>query len=187
MVSLEPLGDRAYLAQFATEREAAAWVLAVRGRALQGVTDVVLAYRSAAVFADPDLTSLELLEHELSTIEPGSAQLPEGKTLTIPVWYDGPDLDEVALRLKLDRDELVAQHASTAYDVFAIGFLQGFPYAGYLPPCALRAAASRCPQAESSYRLGRHRRPSDGHLSSRIARRLASAGSNPDPDRRPRR
>jgi KipI family sensor histidine kinase inhibitor len=134
MVLLEPLGDRAYLAQFATEREAATWVLAVRGRALPGVTDVVLAYRSAAVFADPDQTSLGALERELSTIEPGSEHLPAGKTLTIPVSYDGSDLGKVALRLKLDRDEFVAQHTSTVYDVFAIGFLQGFPYAGYLPP-----------------------------------------------------
>jgi KipI family sensor histidine kinase inhibitor len=94
---------------------------------------VVLAYRSAAVFTDPDQTSLEALERELVSIEPGPAQLPEGKNLTIPVWYDGPDLDDVALRLKLERDELVAQHTSTVYDVFAIGFLQGFPYAGYLP------------------------------------------------------
>src|SRR3954447_15574959 len=133
MVSLEPLGDRAYLAQFATEREAARWVLAVRDRAFQGVTDVVLAYRSAAVFADPDQTSLETLEKDLVSIEPGSVILPEGRTLTIPVCYDGPDLDQVALRLKVDRDELVAQHTSTVYDVFAIGFLQGFPYAGYLP------------------------------------------------------
>src|SRR4051794_2649204 len=120
MVSLEPLGDRAYLARFATEREAATWVLAIRGRALQGVTDVVLAYRSAAVFADPDQTDLEALEKELGRIDPGSAQLPEGKLLTIPVWYDGPDLDEVALHLKLDRDEVVALHTSIIYDVFAI-------------------------------------------------------------------
>jgi KipI family sensor histidine kinase inhibitor len=134
MVSLEPLGDRAYLVRFATERDAATWVLAVRGRALQGVTDVVLAYRSAAVFTDPDQTDLDALEKELGTIEPELAQLPEGNTLTIPVYYDGPDLGPVALRLKLDRDELVTQHTSTVYDVFAIGFLQGFPYAGYLPP-----------------------------------------------------
>src|SRR4051812_641119 len=134
MVSLEPLGDRASLAKFATEREAAAWVLAVRGRSLQGVTDVVLAYRSAAVFADPDKTDLEALERELGTIKSGSAQLPQGKTLVIPVYYDGPDLDEVAARLNLDRDELVVLHTRAVYDVFAIGFLQGFPYAGYLPP-----------------------------------------------------
>jgi KipI family sensor histidine kinase inhibitor len=144
MVSLEPLGDRAYLAQFVTEREAATWALAVRGRALPGVTDVVLAYRSAAVFADPDQTSLEALERELGTIEPGWDQLPEGKTLIIPVHYDGPDLDEVALRLKLDRDEVVSRHTSASYDVFAIGFLQGFPYAGYLPP-----ALSGLPRRES--------------------------------------
>ena len=79
MVSVEPLGDRAFLAQFATEREAATWALAVRGRALPGVTDVVLAYRSAAVFADPDQTSLEALESELGSIEPGSVGTCRGK------------------------------------------------------------------------------------------------------------
>ena len=55
------------------------WVLAVRGRRLQGVTDVVLAYRSAAVFADPDRTSLEELERELGTIEPGLGPASRGK------------------------------------------------------------------------------------------------------------
>ena len=59
MVSLEPLGDRAFLAHFGTEREAARWAAAVRALRQPGVTDVVLAYRSAAVFADPDRVELE--------------------------------------------------------------------------------------------------------------------------------
>ena len=197
MVSLEPLGDRAYLARFATEREAAAWVLAVRGRALPGVTDVVLAYRSAAVFADPDQTSLEALERELGTIEPGSAQLPEGKTLVIPVYYDGPDLDEVASRLNLDRDELVVLHTRAVYDVFAIGFLQGFPYAGYLPPalCGLpRRDAPRLKVPSGSVAIagrqtGIYPRESPGgwHLLGRTPLQIADPdyGILPDPRRRP--
>jgi KipI family sensor histidine kinase inhibitor len=134
MVSLETLGDRAFLAHFATEREAARWVAAVRARRLAGVTDVVLAYRSAAVFADPDQANLDELETELGSLEAGPGELTEGKFLTIPVLYDGPDLDQAAARLNLTRDQLVALHAATVYDVFAIGFLQGFPYAGYLAP-----------------------------------------------------
>jgi KipI family sensor histidine kinase inhibitor len=134
MVSLEPLGDRALLAHFATEREAARWVAAVRARGLTGVIDVVLAYRSAAVFADPDRADLDTLETELGSLDAGPGEPGARKLLVIPVLYEGPDLDQVAARLNLTPDEVVALHAATVYDVFAIGFLQGFPYAGYLPP-----------------------------------------------------
>ena len=34
----------------------------------------------------------------------------------------------------LSSAEVVAMHSSVEYDVFAVGFLPGFPYAGYLPP-----------------------------------------------------
>jgi KipI family sensor histidine kinase inhibitor len=132
-VALEPLGDRAFLAHFATERDAAQWAAAVRSREIRGVTDVVLAYRSAAVFADPDLVSLGELESILITLEPEAGNAIEGKLIEIPVLYDGPDLEPVASRLSLDTPAVVALHTASVYDVFAIGFLQGFPYAGYLP------------------------------------------------------
>ena len=63
--ALEPLGDRAYLAHFADERAAAGWAAAVRDRRWPGVTDVVLAYRTVAVFADPDRVDLSELESRL--------------------------------------------------------------------------------------------------------------------------
>jgi 5-oxoprolinase (ATP-hydrolysing) subunit B len=134
MVALQPLGDRALLAHFATEREAARWVAVVRAWGLRGVTDVVLAYRSAAVFADPDQADLADLESRLGSLEAGPGDAIEGKLLVIPVLYDGPDLEPVARRLSLGPAEVIILHTATVYDVFAIGFLQGFLYAGYLPP-----------------------------------------------------
>ncbi len=133
MADLKPLGDRAFLAQFASEREAARWAAAVRAVMLAGVTDVVLAYRSAAVFADPDLVDLEALEARLGRLEPGAEALPPGRLIDIPVLYDGPDLELVAAKLCLEPKAVIARHADAVYDVFAIGFVQGFPYAGYLP------------------------------------------------------
>jgi KipI family sensor histidine kinase inhibitor len=53
--------------------------------------------------------------------------------VVIPVLYDGADLDEVAASRRLSRDEVIDVHCRAEYDVFAIGFLPGFPYAGYLP------------------------------------------------------
>src|SRR5262249_549999 len=65
-----------------------------------------------------------------------------GRLHLIPVLYDGADLVDAAARLGLSADALVALHTSVAYDVFAIGFLPGFPYAGYLPD-ALAGLARR--------------------------------------------
>lgn len=144
---LEPLGDRAWLLQFETEAEAARWVAAVRNLALQGVTDVVLAYRSAAVFADPGAVDLSKLEAALAAIEPAPGLAQEGKLLTIPVLYDGPDLGPIARRLGMEIGGVVALHSSVVYRVFAIGFLPGFPYAGYLP-----SALSGIPRREDPRR-----------------------------------
>ena len=205
-ITLEPLGDRAFLARFASERAAACWAEMVRDRQWPGVTDVVLAYRTVGVYADPDRVELSALESSLRTvtIEPsgsshsgrsvgaldeaaadvfcpsgrggastppdppflrggrelpltpppwegeglscqgdaGVSPTPGGKRLVIPVLYDGEDLEDVAVRLGLNVAEVIALHSGAEYDVFAIGFQPGFPYAGYLPP-ALSGLARR--------------------------------------------
>jgi KipI family sensor histidine kinase inhibitor len=134
LTALDPLGDRAYLALFADERDAVGWAAAVRDRHWPGIVDVVLAYRSVAVFADPDRLDLSDLESRLRAIVPSEESGEEGERLVIPVLYDGPDLDTVAARLEMSTDEVIARHAGVAYHIFAIGFLPGFPYAGYLSP-----------------------------------------------------
>jgi KipI family sensor histidine kinase inhibitor len=137
-IAIEPLGDRACLARFDAGRAAAGWAEAVRGRRWPGVTDVVLAYGTVAVFADPDRVDLPGLESGLRAlaIDPAGSSGPSGagKLLVIPVLYDGADLDAVASRRNLGRDEVIAMHTGVEYDVFAIGFQPGFPYAGELPP-----------------------------------------------------
>jgi KipI family sensor histidine kinase inhibitor len=64
------------------------------------------------------------------------ARTADGAELTIPVRYggaEGPDLAEVAARLRLTEDEVVRLHAGTVYRVFCMGFVPGFPYLGTLP------------------------------------------------------
>jgi KipI family sensor histidine kinase inhibitor len=134
LLALDPLGDRAYLAHFDAERAAAGWAAAVREGHHPGVTDVVLAYRTVAVFADPEQVDLVELESRLCAIVAVEESARPGRRVVIPVLYDGADLDAVAERRDLGRDEVIHLHTSVEYDVFAIGFLPGFPYAGYLPP-----------------------------------------------------
>jgi KipI family sensor histidine kinase inhibitor len=133
MISLVPLGDRAFLARFASEDDAARWVEAVRARAWPGVVDLVLAYQSAAVFADPTRLDLVELEARLRQVVPDDSLRASGTLLRIPVLYDGADLSEAARRLGLTEAQVIAEHTGAEYRVFAIGFLPGFPYAGYLP------------------------------------------------------
>jgi KipI family sensor histidine kinase inhibitor len=145
---LEPLGDRAFLARFSTEDAARAWAATVRGMAIEGVDDVVLAYRSSAVFADPARCDLDGLERTLRAVEPRPGDAAAGARHVVPVLYDGPDLESVAAQLGLTVDEAVDRHAGRDYHVFAVGFLPGFPYAGYLPPEISGLARRDAPRLE---------------------------------------
>ena len=131
---IEPLGDSAFLAHFADEENARGWADAVRTRHWPGIEDVVLAYRSVAVFARAEHLDLNDLESRLRTVKPAAESRPRSRRLLIPVLYDGADLEIVAARLKMTSADVIAIHSSLDYDVFAVGFLPGFPYAGYLPP-----------------------------------------------------
>jgi 5-oxoprolinase (ATP-hydrolysing) subunit B len=131
---IEPLGDRAFLAHFAGEEQARGWAAAVRARHSPSIRDVVLAYRSVAVFAAAENVDPLELESQLRLVKSSAEPRDVGRRLVIPVLYDGADLDVVADRLKLTIAEVIAIHSSVDYDVFAVGFMPGFPYAGYLPP-----------------------------------------------------
>jgi KipI family sensor histidine kinase inhibitor len=144
MIGLGPLGDRAFLARFATEDEAARWVAAVRTHRWPGVEDVVMAYQTAAVYADPDRVDLDELEAKLRAVSVGAEGHVSGRLVRLPVLYDGPDLGDVARRLSLSELDVIDLHSGHEYRVFAIGFLPGFPCTGYLP-----APLSGLPRRES--------------------------------------
>jgi KipI family sensor histidine kinase inhibitor len=134
MIGLTPMGDRAFLARFSSEDEAARWAASVRDHRRPGVDDVVLAYQTAAVHADPDRADLDALEAWLRAVDVGVRGRLPGRLIRLPVLYDGLDLAEVARRRSLTESEVIAHHGAHEYRVFAIGFLPGYPYAGYLPP-----------------------------------------------------
>lgn len=134
MIALEPLGDRAFLARFATEDQARGWADSVRAVEPVGVVDVVLAYRGVAIHADPDRVDLKALGRQLAAIRAVGVAQGAGRLVVVPVLYDGEDLAEVAATLERTIDEVVSLHSSRCYRVLAVGFLPGFPYAGDLDP-----------------------------------------------------
>jgi KipI family sensor histidine kinase inhibitor len=153
---IEPLGDSALLivSGEGTDPALVARVVGlaahVREAGLPGVTDVVPAYGSLAVFFDPLATNgealadeLELASRSVSTDAPESH--PARPTHILPVRYDGGDLAEVAERTGLSRAEVVRRHTDPTYDVHFLGFVPGFAYLGPLDPALVlpRRAAPR--------------------------------------------
>jgi inhibitor of KinA len=69
------------------------------------------------------------------TSESGGSRPPLAKTFTIPVCYEfAPDLSRVCEHTHLSPDEVIRLHTATEFTVYAVGFVPGFPYMGYLPP-----------------------------------------------------
>jgi KipI family sensor histidine kinase inhibitor len=69
-----------------------------------------------------------------ASLDAGSDNLPPPSgTVRIPVRYDGPDLEEVAIATGLGVDDVVALHAGATYRVAFCGFLPGFAYLVGLP------------------------------------------------------
>ena len=146
------LGDRVELA---LNRRVHRLAAAVARAAIPGVVDVVPAYAALTVFYEPLHTGYAEVAAALAPLVrevPGDrgdedAGDDAAEPHVVPVTYDGPDLDEVAARTGLTRDEVVARHAGRVYTVYLLGFVPGFAYLGDLDPAlALPRRASPRPR-----------------------------------------
>ena len=84
--------------------------------------EVLIAPQSVRAWVRGHLNALETVP------ETGQA----GRTVTLPVRYDGEDLPDVAARCGLSVPEVIGLHAGRDYDVYAVGFTPGFPFLGEL-------------------------------------------------------
>jgi KipI family sensor histidine kinase inhibitor len=141
---IESLGDCGWLVQFPTETLAAEWSGWIRNQDMADVVEVVTAYRTAAVVCEPTLKDSAFdqlqtaIKQSVASLETGhsnagSNHTSSGRLIHVPVVYDGPDLAEVAAAVGLTEAGVVNAHTSQSFHVYAVGFLPGFPYAGYLP------------------------------------------------------
>lgn len=137
---LAPLGDQAVLVYLTNEPAAVALAAAVRAANPPWLLDVVPAYASVGVFFDADRIRTAAVTEWLT--ERAAAARPAGaaptaappRVVAIPVCYEMQlDLPRVAEHTGLSADEVIRRHAAPTYTVYAIGFVPGFPYMGYLP------------------------------------------------------
>lgn len=96
-----------------------------------GYREAVPTYRSLLVFFDPDRSSRSAIrEHVTKLGGKSSMPAPEGRLKSVPVVYDGEDLEEVAKLIGASADEVVALHSGREYLVYMVGFTPGFAYMG---------------------------------------------------------
>ena len=104
---------------------------------LKEITDIIPSFRSCLILFDRKKTSYDALAAFLQERESLLAHIdiPNPKTCEVPVEYGGEngfDIDFVASHTGLSEDEIIEIHSSVTYEVFAVGFLPGFPYLGIL-------------------------------------------------------
>lgn len=134
-MELRALGDQGVVAYLPTEEAAQDLAAAIRDASPAWLIDVVPAYASVGLFFHPEQATVDSVQRWLAGLT-GNQSSPRqtGSIHTIPVCYHmGPDLDRVCEITGLTRDEVIAAHTGTLYTVYAIGFVPGFPYLGYLP------------------------------------------------------
>jgi inhibitor of KinA len=116
---------------------------AINNRPFPGFIESVPAYSSVAVFYDAVFirnnhsfsTAYEYAKDMLSKIAEETVidekEIP-GEAISIPVYYDGEDLEHIAAVHQLSTDEVVRLHTERSYHVYMTGFLPGFAYMGTL-------------------------------------------------------
>lgn len=129
---VRPCGRRALLFEVTSAAEVAAIVSAVRAAELAEVTELVPAARTVLVEVAPG-AALDRVRDAVRTADPESGSSGTGTVHTIPVTYDGADLDLVARTAGISRDEVVELHSGAEYTVDFCGFAPGFGYLSGLP------------------------------------------------------
>ena len=67
-----------------------------------------------------------------------------------------PDLPRVCEHTGLSADDVIRLHTATEFTVYAVGFVPGFPYLGYLP--AELCGVGRLPSPAGAGGAGQRRR-----------------------------
>jgi 5-oxoprolinase (ATP-hydrolysing) subunit B len=136
---IHPLGDTALVCESAPpatlDCQRRIWALAETARLMPQVVEVVPGMNNLTIVFDPLKADYETLAAELEAGWDRAAVADDaGGEVEIPVFYDGPDLADVAKHAGLSVDEVVKRHSEAEYIVFFLGFQPGFAYLGGLDP-----------------------------------------------------
>lgn len=110
---------------------------ALTARDVPGIRETVPTFRSLMIHYEPlEIDYATLLAHVDAAATEARVEAAGGRHWRLPICYEGemaPDLPEVAERVGLTGQEVVALHASTQFHVYMLGFLPGQGYLGDNP------------------------------------------------------
>jgi inhibitor of KinA len=138
------MGDRSVLVELGDEmspqvnRQVREFSLVLKKSPIEGLIDVVPAYRSFLIIYDPFKLNPVIIKSRMEDIQRKieGIEIPKPETREIPVLYGGeygPDIEWVARYHAIRVEEAIKLHTGTTYQVYMIGFMPGFPYMGELP------------------------------------------------------
>lgn len=104
------------------------------------ILDAVASYNSLLIYYDFTQLNGEQLRQDLEAICQASDQANTHNTNTtkeinIPVYYSeesGPDLSRLSQLHGLSTNDIITRHTQKTYTVYAVGFLPGFAYLGFV-------------------------------------------------------
>ncbi len=131
--AIEPFGDGALRLRVPPGRNGRALLEALLR--VPGVDDAVVTEEHALVTFDP--AAPPTAESLAAAVQSGvfaPDDVVSRAERTIPVRYDGPDLDEVARCAGMTSVEVIRAHSDATYEVAFLGFMPGFAYLRGLDP-----------------------------------------------------
>jgi KipI family sensor histidine kinase inhibitor len=141
-VAVRRAGERALLIDAGSAAGAHRLARAARRHLADEAEDVVPGARSVLVIlARPDRLPDVVAAAPGWAVEPGEEIV--GRTVEVPVVYDGPDLADVAEISGLTAAELIEAHTGAEHIVDFLGFAPGFAYLSGSPLDVPRLAAPR--------------------------------------------
>ncbi|WP_194836895.1 allophanate hydrolase subunit 1 [Nocardia sp. XZ_19_369] len=150
-----PAGDRSMLVAPDEHADLVAFIDLLRRELPSGVHDVLPAAQTVLVTmtdaADSRAVEEQLRQLFRSIQGAGSAEVLPDDVRTIPVRYDGPDLESVAAQLGISVRALIAAHTRTVWRCSFIGFAPGF---GYLEAAESGLAVPRRSESRTSVPAG---------------------------------
>ncbi len=136
LLRIDTFGPDALLVRYASKGDAAAFS---RGQALlthvdshppAGLIEATLGFTTMLLEFEtgqcPDRALLEVMLE--GVVREAPAEVGPGRSLELPVVYDGPDLKRVAEIAGLSVGQVIELHSSTEYRVRLLGFSPGFAY-----------------------------------------------------------